>query len=81
MDISKPLRCTALKKSSGDRKWFKDVITAVKQCTVCQRHQKVSALNYLANAIKVNGIFDRIGIDLVFGLPEKKWLYKGLKIK
>ena len=69
-----------LKEEYWWKNMVKDVIGAVKQCTVCQRHQKVTALNHPANAIKVNGIFDRIGIDLVFGLPETKDGFKGLLV-
>ena len=48
-----------------------DVINTVRECLTCQRHQKIKPINHPAQALAVSGIFDRIGIDLIFGLPRK----------
>ena len=58
----------------------KDIERVVKECQTCQRHQKQIASNHPAIALEVNGIFDRIGIDLVFGLPGSEEGYKGLLV-
>ena len=55
-----------------------DVAKVISQCLTCQRHQKVPTLYHPARAIEVDGIFDQIGIDLVFGLPETKDGYIGV---
>ena len=55
-----------------------DVAKVISKCLTCQRHQKVPALYHPARAIEVEGIFDQIGIDLVFGLPETKDGYIGV---
>ena len=55
-----------------------DVAKVISQCLTCQRHQKVPTLYHPARAIEVEGIFDQIGIDLVFGLPETKDGYIGV---
>ena len=60
-------------KNMGD-----DVAKIINKCLTCQRHQKVPAVYHPAIAIEVDGIFDQIGIDLVFGLPETKDGYIGL---
>ena len=55
-----------------------DVKRVVSACLTCQRHQKVPAKFHPAQAIVVDGIFDEVGIDLVFGLPLTKDKYCGL---
>ncbi|CAF1134625.1 unnamed protein product, partial [Brachionus calyciflorus] len=42
------------------------------------RHQKCKILNHPAQALKVHGIFTRIAIDLVFGLPVTEEGYKSI---
>ena len=59
---------------------IKDVEKLIKYCEVCQRNQKEQTINHPALPLKVNGIFDTIGIDLVFGLPETKEWYKGVMV-
>jgi hypothetical protein len=59
---------------------MKDIIRVIKECEVCQRNQKEVAINHPAMAIKVTGIHDIIGIDLVFGLTETKEKYKGVVV-
>ena len=55
-----------------------DVKRVVGACLTCQRHQKVPEKFHPAQAIAVDGIFDEVGIDLVFGLPKTKDNYCGL---
>ena len=62
------------------RNMFEDVLQIVKQCTTCMRHQKVIGKNHPAQALSVDGIFDRVGIDLVLGLPETERGNKGLLV-
>ena len=59
---------------------FKDIVDVVAKCEVCQRNENVPVLNHEAKALHVSGIFDRIGIDLVFGLPETGEGYIGLMV-
>ncbi len=44
---------------------LKDIQMVISKCEECQRNQKEVAVN--SPTIKVNGINDMIGIDLVFG--------------
>jgi hypothetical protein len=62
------------------RKMDKDVENVIKKCLTCQRHQLVPEINHKANAIPITGIFDLIGIDLVFGLPETNEGYHGIMV-
>ena len=59
---------------------MKDIHTVIKRCLSCQRNQKIIPFNHPAKALEVEGIFDRIGIDLVFGLPVTKEGYKGILV-
>ncbi|CAF1075008.1 unnamed protein product [Brachionus calyciflorus] len=56
----------------------KNVEKFVKQCKICLRNQPSKVLDHPAQYLKVTGIFDRIGIDLVLGLPETVDGYIGL---
>jgi hypothetical protein len=47
-----------------------DVIRVIDQCENCNRNQLAPVISHPAIAIPVINIFDRINIDLVFGLPE-----------
>ena len=58
-----------------DRDYFwakmKDQIAhVIKQCEPCARNEREKIFNHPARAIPISGIFDRVGCDLVFGLPE-----------
>jgi len=46
-----------------------DVKRFIKQCEVCLRHQKVRKLDHPAQVTNVTQLFEKIGMDLVFGLP------------
>ena len=56
------------------------IITVLKQCETCARNKKESELNHPAIALKVTGLFDRVGIDLTFGLPESSEGYIGVMV-
>ena len=47
---------------------------------MCARNEKDATLNHPAVALKVTGIFDRVGVDLVFGLPETIDKYIGVMV-
>jgi hypothetical protein len=51
-----------------------DIERVIKACEVCHRNHLVTATEH--RALEVTGIFDRIGIDLTFGLPETSEGYK-----
>ena len=59
---------------------IEDVTRIVKECLTCQRHQKIRPLNHPAKALEVDGVFDRVGIDLVFGLPPTEEGFKGVVV-
>ena len=61
-------------------KMFEQLKNVVAQCVVCQRNDKGPVESHPAKALAVNGIFDRIGIDLVFGLPETDDKFVGLLV-
>jgi hypothetical protein len=64
---------TTLNRIKPDYYWkgmTKDVERAIKNCDVCSRNQKEIPTYHPAIALEVNGIFDRIGIDLIFGMKE-----------
>ena len=58
----------------------KDVKSVIRSCTTCHRHQKVPRIHYEAKALEVVELFDRVGIDLVLGLPETDEGYKGIMV-
>ena len=58
----------------------KDVEKVVKSCSTCHRNQKVPHKEHSAIALAVTNLFDRIGIDLVLGLPLTKENYNGILV-
>ena len=62
------------------RNMVNDITHYVKHCVTCLKHDFSSVKNHSALAIPITGIFDRIGVDLVFGLPETDEGYKGILI-
>jgi hypothetical protein len=62
------------------KKMMIQIITVLKQCETCARNKKESELNHPAIALKVTGLFDRVGIDLTFGLPESSEGYIGVMV-
>ena len=74
---------TTLKRLQEKYYWHKmkqDVESVVRRCQQCKRHQEQTIQNHPAMALPITGIFDRIGMDLVFGLPETKDGYKGILV-
>ena len=59
---------------------LQDVKKVIAKCAVCIRHQPRAPIIHPAIAIEVNGIFERVGIDLVFGLPETAEGYTGILV-
>ena len=57
-----------------------DVEDVVKNCESSQRNSLVSPVFNPAQALIITGIFDRFGIDLVFGLPETAEGYVGIMV-
>ena len=46
-----------------------DVAACIKNCLACIRSREGQTLEHPARSLQVSGIFDRIGIDCVFGFP------------
>jgi IS30 family transposase len=58
-----------------------DIEHIVKACDICKRHDKHRIVNHPALALPVCNVFDRVGMDLVFGLPEDNAEgYKGILV-
>ena len=57
-----------------------DASQYVEQCTTCLRNDKKPAMENSAQSLPVGALFDRIGIDLVFGLPTTEDGYKGILV-
>lgn len=55
-----------------------DVSRYIGNCRVCLRHDRGKVLEQEAQSPEVSGIFERIGIDLVLGLPETGERYIGV---
>ena len=60
------------------RKMKDQIAHVIKQCEVCARNEREKILSHPARAIPISGIFDRVGCDLVFGLPESGEGYVGI---
>ena len=58
----------------------KDVKSVIEKCKICIRHEVKPIINHPALALKIERIFDRIGIDLVLGLTETDSGYKGILV-
>ncbi len=59
---------------------LEEIEKAIRKCENCIRNQKTNEKNNPANSLRVIGIFDLIGIDLIFGLPETKEGYIGIMV-
>ena len=58
----------------------KDIAFVISQCLPCVRNKILPTISNPSIALKVTDIFDRIGIDLVFGLPLTDSGYHGVLI-
>ena len=62
------------------KKMMDQIKRLIDQCETCARNKRERELNHPAIAIKINGLFDRIGIDLIFGLPESEDGFIGIMV-
>ena len=69
-----------LKEEYHWKNMLRDVEKVVAQCEACRKEHRVVPMEHPAKALKVNGIFDRIGMDLTFGLPTTQEGYNGLLV-
>lgn len=58
----------------------KQVKEMIKGCEICARNQPTSELRDVLRPLTVNGIFDKVAVDLVFGLPETSEGYCGILV-
>jgi hypothetical protein len=54
------------------------VIQIIAACMVCQQFERARIYDHPAKALPILGLFDRVGIDLVFGLPLTLEGFKGI---
>ena len=52
----------------------------IRNCIPCLKHKRVTVKEHPAIALPINKIFDRIGIDLVLGLPETEEGFIGIMV-
>lgn len=57
----------------------KDIEAFGKNWEVFKRNNLAPAKAHLAKSITIKGIFDKIGIDLVFGIPISEKVFSGIK--
>ena len=62
------------------RNMIQDITTFIEHCLPCQRHHKSRIYEHPALALPMHGIFDRLGMDLVFGLPVTADGFKGILV-
>lgn len=58
----------------------KEVDTFIQECKACNRHDTGPKLDRAARVLSVGNLFDRVGIDCVFGLPKTKEGYIGILV-
>ena len=59
---------------------FNDIEKVVEKCDECREFHKTPPVENKAIAIPVRGMFERIGMDLVFGLPETEDGFVGMLV-
>jgi hypothetical protein len=59
------------------RKFIDDVIS---QCDICIKHERLKLVNNPALALNVDNIFDRMGMDIVMGLPTTNEGYHAILV-
>jgi hypothetical protein len=57
---------------------FLMIIAFIQHCLPCQRHQKTRIYEHPPLALPIYSIFDRMGLDSVFGLPVTERGFKGI---
>ena len=70
----------ALKEEYYWNKMSRDIQDYVKKCIPCIKNNKSRVFEHPAQAISIENMFERIGIDLVFGLPETEDGYTGILV-
>lgn len=61
-------------------KMINDIRFVIDNCLPCIRHRKAASHEHPAISLPVTGLFDRVGIDCLFGLPETTEGYKGILV-
>ena len=56
----------------------KDIERAINACAECQKFKITPTFSHPAQALNISGIFDRVGVDLVLGLPTTEEGYNGI---
>ena len=59
------------------KKMREQIVNVINRCLVCLRNENSRIWNHKANAIEINGIHDRVHIDLHFGLDKTAEGYIG----
>ena len=62
------------------KKMERTVKNVIKKCTTCHTFQKQAIMNHPAKTITATTIFERIGIDLIGGLPETRDSFKYIMV-
>lgn len=62
------------------KKMLDDVSKIVKNCEICIRHDNKGMKEHKSLSLPITNINDRIGIDLVFGLPISTKGYSGIMV-
>ena len=57
-----------------------DIKHVISKCIPCKRNQSAPVQSHSALALPITGVFERVGMDLVFGLPETTDGYKGIMV-
>ena len=66
-------KLTTLKRLQEEYFWpqiAKDVEMVILKCMTCNRFNRAKTFHHPAKALQIVGLHDRIGIDLVLGLPD-----------
>ena len=67
-----------LKENYYWKKMKDDVEFVVKTCLPCHRNEKYKTSEHPARSLPINELFERVGLDLVLGLPETKDDFSGV---
>jgi hypothetical protein len=62
------------------KRMFLMIFAFIQHCYPCQRHQKTRIYEHPALTLPIYSIFDRMGLNLVFGLPVTERGFKGILV-
>ena len=62
------------------KKMMDDIYRVIRNFETCKRFEHSKVVNHPAKALPITGLFDRVGIDLIFGLQETSEGYRGILI-